>query len=73
LPYEIKELMDATLAREGLRRLKPLRRLAANLSPDPGSDVGRVSALEAAHYLRNSCCAMPIGPAWPTVSRSACR
>ena len=40
-------------AREGLRRLKPLRRLAATLSPDPGSDVGRVCVHELAHYMRN--------------------
>jgi asparagine synthase (glutamine-hydrolysing) len=53
LPYELKEVMDPDLAREGLRRLKPLRRLARTLSPDPGSDPGRVCALESAHYLRN--------------------
>jgi asparagine synthase (glutamine-hydrolysing) len=53
LPYELKEVMDHGVAREGLRRLKPLRRLAASLSPDPGSDVGRVCILESAHYMRN--------------------
>ena len=45
--------MDPEIAREGLRRLQPLRRLAAILSPDPGSDVGRVCVLESAHYMRN--------------------
>jgi asparagine synthase (glutamine-hydrolysing) len=53
LPYELKEVMDPAMAREGLRRLQPLRRLAATLTPDPGSDVGRVCALESAHYMRN--------------------
>jgi asparagine synthase (glutamine-hydrolysing) len=53
LPYELKQVMDPEMAREGLRRLQPLRRLAATLSPDPGSDVGRVCVLESAHYLRN--------------------
>jgi asparagine synthase (glutamine-hydrolysing) len=53
LPYELKQVIGADIAREGLRRLKPLRRLAASLSPDPGSDVGRVCVLESAHYLRN--------------------
>ena len=33
--------------------MKPLRRLAENLSPDPGSNVGRVCVLESAHYMRN--------------------
>src|SRR5262249_42731021 len=41
LPDELKEVIDPDIAREGLRRLRPLRRLAANPSPDPGSDVGR--------------------------------
>jgi asparagine synthase (glutamine-hydrolysing) len=53
LPYELNEVMDPDLVREGLRRLKPLRRLAENLSPDPGSKVGRVCVLESAHYMRN--------------------
>jgi asparagine synthase (glutamine-hydrolysing) len=53
LPYELKEVMDLNIAQEGLRRLKPLGRLADNLSPDPGSDVGRVCALESAHYMRS--------------------
>jgi asparagine synthase (glutamine-hydrolysing) len=53
LPYELKEVMDPEIAREGLRRLKPLGRLAATLSPDPGSDVGRVCLLESEHYMRN--------------------
>jgi asparagine synthase (glutamine-hydrolysing) len=53
LPHELKEVMDPDVAREGLRRLKPLRWLAATLSPDPGSDVGRVCVLESAHYMRN--------------------
>ena len=46
LPHELKQVMDPEMAREGLRRLQPLRRLATTLSPDPGSDVGRVCVLE---------------------------
>jgi asparagine synthase (glutamine-hydrolysing) len=53
LPQELSGIMDADLAREGLRRLKPLRRLAASIAPDPGSDVGRVCALESSQYMRN--------------------
>jgi asparagine synthase (glutamine-hydrolysing) len=45
--------MERDLAREGLRRLKPLRQLATSLLPDPGSDMGRVCALESCHYMRN--------------------
>jgi asparagine synthase (glutamine-hydrolysing) len=53
LPHELDELIERDFAREGLRRLKPLRRLAASLQPDPGSDIARVCALESAHYMRN--------------------
>jgi asparagine synthase (glutamine-hydrolysing) len=53
LPNELQEVMDAEVAREGMRRLDPFRRLGASLKPDPGSDVARVCALESAHYMRN--------------------
>jgi asparagine synthase (glutamine-hydrolysing) len=53
LPHELPEVMDAEIAREGLRRLKPLCRLAASLTPDPSSDTARVCVLESAHYMRN--------------------
>ena len=53
LPRELSQIMDPDVAREGLRRLKPLHQLATTLSPDPGSNMARVCALESAHYLRN--------------------
>jgi asparagine synthase (glutamine-hydrolysing) len=45
--------MDAEIAREGLRRLKPLKRLAASLMPEPRADSGRVCVLESVNYMRN--------------------
>ena len=53
LPHELSRLMDADLAREGLAKLEPLNRLAQGLEPDPGSDIGRVCALESVHYMRS--------------------
>ena len=53
LPHELPQLLGRDLAREGLRRLRPLRRIAASVAPDPGSDSARVCALESAHYMRN--------------------
>lgn len=53
LPHELPHVMDREMAEEGLRRLKPLRRLAASLAPDPRSNVARVCVLESAHYMRN--------------------
>jgi asparagine synthase (glutamine-hydrolysing) len=53
LPHELPGVMDPEIASEGLRRLKPLCRLAASLTPDPNSDGGRVCVLESANYMRN--------------------
>ncbi len=53
LPHELPKIMDTDLAKEGMRRLKPFRRLSESLSPDPGSDVARVCVLESEHYMRN--------------------
>ncbi len=53
LPNELSTVMDAEIVREGLRRLKPLPRLAASLVPDPGSDAARVCVLESTQYMRN--------------------
>jgi asparagine synthase (glutamine-hydrolysing) len=53
LPHELNRVLDPDLARDGMRRLKPLQRLAASSCPDPGSDVARVCVLESSHYMRN--------------------
>jgi asparagine synthase (glutamine-hydrolysing) len=45
--------MNPELAREGLRRLKPLELLARSITPDPGTDLRRVCALESSQYMRN--------------------
>jgi asparagine synthase (glutamine-hydrolysing) len=52
-PHELVELMERDFVREGLRRLEPLRRLAAALVPDPGSGTARICVLESSHHLRN--------------------
>ncbi len=53
LPHELDAILDRDIAREGLARLDPIRALAAGVTPDPGTDVGRLCALESSHYLRN--------------------
>jgi asparagine synthase (glutamine-hydrolysing) len=53
LPYEMGDLLGSELALEGLQRLRPLQLLSAVLTPDPGSDVARLCALESSHYMRN--------------------
>jgi asparagine synthase (glutamine-hydrolysing) len=53
LPFELNTVLDRDLVREGMRRLQPLRRLQATLTPMPASPVSRVCALESSNYLRN--------------------
>jgi len=53
LPFELKRLLSRAFVREGMRRLAPLRRLNASLTPRPSSPLARVSALESANYMRN--------------------
>jgi len=53
MPWELPGLMGASEAEEGLQRLRPLELIAAQLEPDPGSDHGRVAALESSLYMRN--------------------
>jgi len=53
LPHELGSIIDLDIVREGLRRLDPIRRIGASITPDPGSDVSRICALESSHYLCN--------------------
>ncbi len=53
LPFELPGKLGPDLVREGLRRLKPLARLQASMTPDPGSPTARICALESANYMRN--------------------
>ena len=54
MPWELGELLDPEMLKEGLRRLAPLRRIGATLH-DGGSlgDFDRVAALETSLYMRN--------------------
>src|SRR5665213_1627167 len=42
LPFELRKIMDPHLAREVLRRLRPLRRITDTISPDPRRRTGHV-------------------------------
>jgi len=53
LPSELQRFIDPALVKTGLQRLRPLEMLASHLRPDPGTDTGRVCALESMQYLRN--------------------
>ncbi len=53
MPWELPALMGEEAAREGLERLRPFGLIGAAMTPDPGTDFGRVAALEAALYMRN--------------------
>ena len=53
LPFELKTILDGDLLSQGLRRLNPRGRVGESCTPDPGSPMGRVSALESCNYMRN--------------------
>lgn len=53
LPSELPDILDRDVLAAGLETLDPLAQLRASLVPDPGSDIGRVSALELGAYTRN--------------------
>ena len=53
LPWELGRLMDKSVMANGLRRLDPIRHIAAPLHAGPRTPFGKVATLEASHYLRN--------------------
>jgi asparagine synthase (glutamine-hydrolysing) len=53
LPHELSTILGSEMAREGLRRLNPVRRIETSVTPDPKADSGRVCVLESANYMRN--------------------
>lgn len=53
LPFELDGVMEAATAREGMAELDVLALINAELMPDPGSDNGRVAALESGLYMKN--------------------
>lgn len=53
MPWEIRDIVEPGLVREGLRRLQPLRLIEQQLEPEPGSAFGRVATLESSLYMRN--------------------
>ena len=53
LPWELGQVLDRDFMAEGLRRLDPLRLIAAAVRPRPRTAIGKVAALEAGLYLRN--------------------
>ncbi len=54
MPWELNDLLDPALVRDGLRRLAPLSHIAARLRGGQSlGDFDRVAALETALYMRN--------------------
>jgi asparagine synthase (glutamine-hydrolysing) len=53
MPWELSGLMDRDVIDEGLRRLHPLRHIAAALEPMPRTNFSKVASLESSLYMRN--------------------
>jgi asparagine synthase (glutamine-hydrolysing) len=53
MPWELPALLGTEVAREGLKRLDPIKHIADTLIPDPLRPFGRVATLESSVYMRN--------------------
>jgi asparagine synthase (glutamine-hydrolysing) len=53
MPWELSEVLDPDLARDGLKRLDPFKHIARALAPDPVQSFARVATLETSLYMRN--------------------
>src|SRR5215510_1014685 len=53
MPWELPAVIGAEIARQGLRRLNPIRHIEAQLEPKPRTSFGRIAVLESSLYMRN--------------------
>jgi len=53
MPWELPEVLDPEIAREGLKRLDPIKHIARTLIPDPLQPFVRIATLESSLYMRN--------------------
>lgn len=53
LPFELNDILDPALVREGLRRLDVIGPLRRSIEPNAPSPLLSVAALESTQYLRN--------------------
>jgi len=53
MPWELPELMGQEMAREGLAKLQPIKRIAESVQPVPTTTFGVIAALESSLYMRN--------------------
>jgi asparagine synthase (glutamine-hydrolysing) len=53
MPWELDQVLARETAREGLRRLRPLALVRAEITPRPRSSFAKVAVLESSLYMRN--------------------
>jgi asparagine synthase (glutamine-hydrolysing) len=53
MPWELPDVLGREVASEGLKRLDPIKHIAATLTPDPLQPFVRVATLESSLYMRN--------------------
>ena len=53
MPWELPDVLGREVAREGLKRLDPIKHIAGTLTPDPLRPFVRVATLESSLYMRN--------------------
>jgi asparagine synthase (glutamine-hydrolysing) len=53
MPWELDQVLARETVREGLRRLRPLGLVRAEITPRPRSSFAKVAVLESSLYMRN--------------------
>jgi asparagine synthase (glutamine-hydrolysing) len=53
MPWELDGVVEASIARLGLRRLNPIWHIERLLRPQPSTSFGKIAALESSLYMRN--------------------
>jgi len=53
MPWELRHVMPASMAAEGLKRLRPAEHIAEMLMPAPRTSFAKIATLEASLYMRN--------------------
>ena len=53
MPWELEAVVEANIARLGLRRFDPIWHIENLLRPQPSTSFGKIAALESSLYMRN--------------------
>ena len=74
MPWELPDVLDPEVAREGLKRLDPINHIARTLMPDPLLPFARVATLEVLPvHAQSAAAGCRLGGHGAFAWRSVCR